>query len=575
MHSRNVVWRLIGLLALISVVVSCGPAPTAAPTEPVAGETAAAEATATSVPDAEMGPVVESFQVMTNVATEDPARYEISRMAVEAWQEFGIPAELWPVQGSVMEEQAFNSKQFKVYFMNMDPRPARMEPEWWIRLHYGADAGETGMNFSGYQNPEFDALADAERVETDIDERKELVDQAQQMLYDAHPFHIYANAKLAGVYNKDTFGDPTLFMGNPIYNFWGVQTLKPLTDRKVMRVGMAKDFETINPLAANGGEDTFFLSLIYDSLCRIGLDGAPENWAAESIDAVSASEYEVTLRDGMTWHDGQPVTADDVAFTFNYFKEKEAPYFTSGLAGFDKAEVIGENQVRLTLTEPFVPFVATVMCEMPIVPKHVWESIESPLEFDNPQPIGSGPWKFDYLRPLEESMISRNADHFQPPVADGMLHVVYGSMDGLLGAMEEGSIDVMGEVINVSMVEQLRDLPHIQVEEVTSFGVYGIQFNTRFEPFSDRYFRQAMAYTMPIDQIIEVALQGAADPGGSVIAPALKFWHNDDLPAWPYDLEKARSILLEAGYTWDSEGKLHYPAADSDNRLIDSGPQLY
>jgi peptide/nickel transport system substrate-binding protein len=149
-----------------------------------------------------MGEPVEEFQVMTMTAVEDPRRFEISRLAVDAWEDLGIPAELWPVASPVMVEQAWEGKSYQVYFIHHDPNPDRMEPDTWLYTYYhSSNVGPSGSNLSGYQNPEFDALAEAQRSEPDIAKRKELVDKAQEWLYNAQPFHPFANLHLAGVYN--------------------------------------------------------------------------------------------------------------------------------------------------------------------------------------------------------------------------------------------------------------------------------------------------------------------------------------------------------------------------------------
>ena len=334
---------------------------------------------------------------------------------------------------------------------------------------------------------------------------------------------------------------------------------------------MARDFDSINPMAASNPEDIQFLSLIYDMVGRVDPEGKPVPWIAKSIDAISASEYEVTVREGLTWHDGVPLTAEDVAFTFNYAKANSAVYFASGLAILDKAEVVAPDKVKFTLTSPFVPFISNVLCAVFILPKHIWENISNPLEIPNEQPIGSGPWKFDYMRTMEESKLVRNPDHFEPALAEGVLHVVYGSVDGMLGALEAGDIDTVGEILTIAQVDQLQGLPHIQIEKVTEFGMEAFYCNTRLEPFNDKVFRNALALSQPTPDIIKVVLRGAGDPGGSIIAPSLKFWHNNNLPAFPYDPEKAKQSLLDAGYTWDEEGNMYYPTPENDKRVIDTG----
>jgi len=557
-------------------LISCAPAPeTPTPTTaPAATPTLAPIATPTTVP---AGKVIEPYQFMTMTATEDPGRFEISRMAVEAWQEFGLPAEMWPVASSLMDEYAWTSKKYHVYIVHHDPNTDRMDPDTWLYTYnHSSNAGETGLNIAGYQNPEYDALAEAQRSETDVAKRKEIVDQCQEWHYNAQPYHVFAHLHLAGVYNTDTFADPTMFVGHPIYNFWSLLSLRPLTDRKVLQIGIPRDFLTSNPMVAGNPEDFFWwLQLIYDTLAKHGPDGTAQPWAAQSIDAISPTEYEVTLREGMTWHDGKPVTAEDVAFTFTYCKEKEAPYFLSPLQGLEKAEVVGPNKVRFTLTEPFAAFIPNVLCQVTILPKHIWETIENPQEIANEKPIGSGPYKFEYWRPMEESKLSRFEDHFQPPAAEGLLHIVYGSLDSILGALEAGDLDTTTEYMTIAQAETLEPVPHIKIEKVVEFGVYGWYYNCRLEPFNDRIFRQAMSLTFPVEDIIEIALRGAADPGGSIIAPALEFWHNDNIPPFPYDPDKAREMLLQAGYTWDEQGRLCYPAPENDKRDIDTGPHLY
>ena len=105
----------------------------------------------------------------------------------------------------------------------------------------------------------------------------------------------------------------------------------------------------------------------------------------------------------MRWHDGKPVTAEDVKFSFDYHKKWKAPFFLPALSNVVAVEVPSANTVRIRLENPSAPFVSTVLAGMFLIPKHIWESIpekagvDDPLKFANDKPVGSGPFK---LRPL-------------------------------------------------------------------------------------------------------------------------------------------------------------------------------
>jgi peptide/nickel transport system substrate-binding protein len=298
----------------------------------------------------------------------------------------------------------------------------------------------------------------------------------------------------------------------------------------------------------------------------LGPDGKPVPWAASEMKLANAKTIELTLRPGMRWHDGKPVTADDVKFTFEYHKKWKAPFFLSALENVVSVEAPAANKVRIQLENPSAPFVSNVLATIFLLPKHVWEGIpgrgvDDPLKFSNESPIGSGPFKFDHWRRGSELKVSAFREHFNPPKCAGILRVVYGSHDALAAAIERGECDRSRYIITPALVDRLKGVKNVVAKGYPSHGLYHLAYNNRIKPFDDPSFRRALNQVMPRKMISELVLLGYADPGASVISPVNAFWHNPAIAVPAEDVKKARDILAKAGYGWDGQGKLRSPGA--------------
>jgi len=350
---------------------------------------------------------------------------------------------------------------------------------------------------------------------------------------------------------------------------WTDWSAKPTGSRRVFRQGGPADFKTLNPIMAQLITDQWLLEHIYDTLMRIGPDAKPQLWAASGYKWLDETTIDVTLREGMKFHDGQPVTAEDVRFSFDY--NRKSAYLLSFLANLESVEITGENKLRFKLKEPDAGFLFTVLCQVYILPKHIWAAIDNPATFANDNPVGSGPFKFNYYRRDEELSLNAYKEHFAPPKNDGFLHVVYGNLEAIVGAMEQGEIDSGGGgVLDPLQADRLAKNPDIKVTSSLTFGMYLLEYNTRLAPLNDVHFRRAISYAVPVPAMIKRIWNGHAVPAGAMLSPENKFWHNSKLPAWPYDMEKAKEELRKAGYEWDDQGRLYYPAPENDRRWIDS-----
>jgi peptide/nickel transport system substrate-binding protein len=223
--------------------------------------------------------------------------------------------------------------------------------------------------------------------------------------------------------------------------------------------------------------------------------------------------------------------------------------------------------LRFHLKEPYGPFVTNTLGQIPILPKHVWEDLvekeglQHPGEYANMEPLGSGPFKFNYWRRGEEIKLDAHKEYFKVPEIDAMIYRLYGHADGVYGAMEKGEMDMNAWRFEPLHVEKARQMSHVTVTETPDIGFYFLGLNNRKPPFDDKTFRKAMAHSVNYQMIVDALMFGYATPGGAgkVISPANQYWHNPDVAEYEFDLEKSREILREAGYGWDSKGKMHFP----------------
>src|SRR5699024_1365598 len=187
--------------------------------------------------------------------------------------------------------------------------------------------------------------------------------------------------------------------GEGIFSEWMPVSAIPLTDDKQLRIGSAQDIDTLNPVTANSVYDWRNLRLVYDKLVRLSPEMEPVPAAATDWDVIDETTVEFTLRKGMVFHDGEKVDAEDIIFSFDCMDKWNDGYLQSFLDPIKEVEIMDQYNVRFHLEEPYAPLLTAALTQIPILPKHIWENIEGdPTDHPNLDPIGSGPFVFDYWR---------------------------------------------------------------------------------------------------------------------------------------------------------------------------------
>lgn len=519
--------------------------------------------------DGEHGELVPEISILTSLPETNQVNHEAAKDMTNEWENLGMNVKFEPIDFNSLVDRLYSDEMdYDVYTVGWSGRVDRIDPDMFIYAIFHSSAAEVGgNNTSRYINTEYDELAEAQRIEMDEDKRRDLVFEAQEMLADEAPLiTLYAREMVHG-YNSERFDNVTVMAGEGIFNEWMPMEAQPLTDDKVLRIASTQDLDTLNPLDANSVYEWRNLRLIYDKLVRLSPTAEPEPAAATDWEVVDDTTVDVTLRDGMTFHDGKPVTVEDVKFTFDYMIEHEVGYFISFLSPIESVEITEESTIRFNLKEPYAPFVNVTLAQIPILPKHIWENIveeegiSHPGEFANAEAIGSGPFVLETWR-RGEDLVTKKFDDFYIDVAiDGYTYDIYAQDEAVIIALETEAADLNAEEFIPANIERAQELSHLTTVQVPDIGYQYVSFNISRAPFSDKAFRQALAYTIDYDKIIDVYLNGYGLKGGSglVINSANEFWHNPDVERPDYDPEKAKEILEEAGYTWDKDGKLRMP----------------
>ncbi|MBK7320786.1 MAG: ABC transporter substrate-binding protein [Anaerolineales bacterium] len=341
-------------------------------------------------------------------------------------------------------------------------------------------------------------------------------------------------------------------------------------EKSIVRIGWAGSPDNLNPGMGILTESYTIYGLVYDTMYNLNLDGS---FTLSIADSVVRSDdglvYTFKIKDGIKWHDGKPLTAEDVAFTYNLYKDTpEYPYLNGYYTTYFSAVEAKGNEVILTLTEA-IPNIESQLVFLYILPKHVWEGVNK-LEYENFEMIGSGPFKMAEYAQNEFVRLTANKEHFsRPPKIDEVVFQTFENQDALVQGIKTGQLDLITEMPNTS-VESLKTTENVEVVIGAPFspGVTDIIFNqldpencptdaggicTGHPALRDRDVRLAMAHATDKQKLIDLILLGLGTPGLTLIPDGLGVWYNNTLKDYEYDVAAANKILDDAGYK-DTDG---------------------
>jgi len=411
--------------------------------------------------------------------------------------------------------------------------------------------GDRG-NYSHYSNPAFDRAIDAALTTIDPEARRRAYYEAQSILCDDAPwiFGYYLSeteAARAEVTNWQPAMDSRI-------NLHDVGLVRGDT----IVVGMKTDkIVTLDPAMHRERDTETVIRNMFDGLVTRTWDGKVVPEIAESWTTPADNVYVFKIRKGIKFHNGEELDADDVVFTFERILKEGAIAGRSSpraslLGPVEKVEKIDKYTVRFTLSSPFPVFLQALV-QTQVVPKDYIQRVGDE-EFAR-NPVGCGPFKYVGGRLDDQIVMERFDDYYGgspdlPPVGPAKVkRVIFRMMPDptvRITALKAGEVQIVQQV-PPDLAANLRRDKNVQVKAVEGTRVYCVELNCAKPPFDDVRVRKAMNYAVNWDRILQTIYGGTATRLATAFLPS-GFGFNPDLKPYPYDPERAKALLSEAGY---------------------------
>lgn len=302
---------------------------------------------------------------------------------------------------------------------------------------------------------------------------------------------------------------------------------------------------------------------IFASPLRYDENWNPQPYLAKSWD-VSDDGLTVTLNlvDNATFHDGKPVTSEDVAFSIETIKANHP--FQTMFGPVEEVQTPDAHTAVIKLSKPHPALLLALSPALcPILPKHIYGDGQDPKSHPaNSAPIGSGPFMLEEFKPGELIVLKKNPNFFMEgrPKLDEIIMRIIGDPSSLLIAMENGDADIYPFMAGSQEIRRLQDVEELAITNEGYAGVGPINwlaFNTASPKLSDVRVRQAIAYAVDRNFITKALHRGVSQPQRGPIIESSPFF-DETIPTYDVDLDKANALMAEAGYADGMELTIDY-----------------
>lgn len=316
---------------------------------------------------------------------------------------------------------------------------------------------------------------------------------------------------------------------------------------KVLRIGYGAEVQTLDPIKTVFAPDIISQGMMYERLLKANADrsevgpGLAEKWEISE----DGKTYTFTLRDGLKFSDGSPLTADDVTFSFNRMRFQKDSAYAAPFQPLVKIETVDPRTVRMTLDRKFTPFLT--LCEIwntGIVSKATVEKMGDEAFAKSPS-VTSGPMKFVEWKVGDRVVMARNEHYWRDglPKLDGIEFIYVPDDNTRISMIQAGELDVT-MAVPFARLKELKDAG-LDARAEPSSATYDMLINHEAEPFNNLKFRQAVSHGIDRKAICDSITFGNGVPANSIMSPTLDYFAKD-LPLIVRDVEKAKGLLAES-----------------------------
>jgi peptide/nickel transport system substrate-binding protein len=534
-----------------------------------------------------------SLSVATVPASRDAYAVRIANHLRENLEQAGIDVSVPLMEPDVLLRETLVNQEFDLVVWRYPGRGDPDELRTLLHSSYGEEAG--WQNPFGFSDVTLDDALDRQR-RLDGRERVEAVRGIQNRIVEYQPFTVVGFADHIAAARTERFDGWT---NDGVTDATDYLRAERTGDERTLRPAIRdrRPTQNRNPIAVEFRDEASVLDLLYEPLVR-RVDEEAVPWLARTVE-FDGSTARLGLRE-TAWHDGTPLTADDVVFTYEFLQDTSlgeldtpvpTPWRRGAVSLVDRASA-GDGELGIEFATDR-PAVARRALEVPILPEHVWTEYTGAADLAgidivggttealvraNEEPVGSGPLRFVgatgerslVLEAFESHFLARGDDegipdpYAGPPAFDRAEFDVAPSKDAAVEVLQQGDGDVTADGLQADMVTQVSRSEAMSLLVSRADPFYFVGYNCRRSPLSNQRFRRVVARHLDRAFLVSAAFEGYAD---AAEAPLKHRWTPDDL-AWdgaatlPFlgeegdlDVEAARNAFREAGYQYE-DGRL-------------------
>ncbi|UCE90909.1 MAG: Ig-like domain-containing protein [Methanobacteriota archaeon] len=360
------------------------------------------------------------------------------------------------------------------------------------------------------------------------------------------------------------------------------KTVSAAADEDVFYIAMQEDLPDFNNynLGSNSVWKYYTIGMGFESLATADYDLRPVPLLAESWTFDEGTlTVTITLRQGVMFHDGTEMIAEDVHFSYlmardgTTYSDNIIPAFDANDDNVvDQAElnagitIVNDYEIEMVMAKPYGQFFASTL-GVPIIPMHVWEDhvdsenrVDVTWGTDTMATIGTGPWYYaegvtNSYRVMKKFDDYWGVDHETdagmpvfPKVVDTIFYKIYASIDTAILALQGGQVNYIAWAVTAGRIPGLQSDPNIELEYMADAGYFYMAFNMKREPMNNLSFRKAVSHLIDKEQIVDVYMGGFGQAGSAAVSPYFGEWHNPAVTKYSFDLDAANEILDTAGY---------------------------
>jgi len=315
------------------------------------------------------------------------------------------------------------------------------------------------------------------------------------------------------------------------------------------------DAETLDPHVTTNAFSLSMMKALFDTLVVLDTNLAPQPWLAQSWETPNDSTWRFKLRSGVTFHDGSPFNAEAAKYSLDRYVDPATKNPQAAvLKPVTGVKIIDDSTIEVTTDGPYAALLNALWnAAFMMSPSAVAAAGQDVAK----KPVGTGQYSFVEWVPGEHLVMQANPRYWGPPAKlQRLTWQPVAEASTRLVALRTGQADLIANV-PPQLTNQIDGQPNLTLQRVPG-TIITVMFNFNMPPFDNQKVRQALNYALNVDEILQYVLAGAGTRLASATKPGM-LGHDPDLKPYPYDLDKAKQLLAEAGYPNGFDATLDAP----------------